>query len=57
MMFGISGIFIGVLIASLFVTIGELYGIIFNDYLPEVYRTKKVPVETAEQDAEGQSGS
>ncbi|MFA9419669.1 MAG: AI-2E family transporter [Gammaproteobacteria bacterium] len=37
MMFGISGIFIGPLIASLFITIWELYGIAFSDYLPEVY--------------------
>jgi len=49
MMFGISGIFIGPLIASLFVTIWELYGVAFSDYLPEVYRTKK-PVEAAERD-------
>lgn len=41
MMFGISGIFIGPLIASLFVTIWELYGITFSDYLPEVYPRKK----------------
>ena len=39
MMFGIAGIFIGPLIASLFVTIWELYGIAFRDYLPEVHRT------------------
>ena len=37
MMFGISGIFIGPLIASLFVTIWELYGVAFADFLPEVY--------------------
>lgn len=37
MMFGITGIFIGPLIASLFVTIWELYGIAFNDFLPEVH--------------------
>ena len=40
MMFGIAGIFIGPLIASLFVTIWELYGIAFSEYLPEVYRTR-----------------
>jgi predicted PurR-regulated permease PerM len=40
MMFGIAGIFIGPLIASLFVTIWELYGIAFRDYLPEVSRSK-----------------
>ena len=40
MMFGIAGIFIGPLIASLFVTIWMLYGEAFGDYLPEVYRSK-----------------
>lgn len=40
MMFGIVGIFIGPLIASLFVTIWELYGLAFSDYLPEVHRNK-----------------
>jgi len=41
MMFGIAGIFIGPLIASLFITIWELYGIAFSDYLPEVYYRKE----------------
>jgi predicted PurR-regulated permease PerM len=36
-MFGITGIFIGPLIASLFVTIWEIYGVAFEDMLPEVY--------------------
>jgi len=36
-MFGITGIFIGPLIASLFVTIWEIYGVAFKDILPEVY--------------------
>jgi predicted PurR-regulated permease PerM len=40
MMFGITGIFIGPLIASLFVTIWELYGLAFSDVLPEVHRNK-----------------
>jgi predicted PurR-regulated permease PerM len=40
MMFGITGIFIGPLIASLFITVWELYGIAFSDYLPEVYSRK-----------------
>jgi len=42
MMFGIPGIFIGPLIASLFVTIWELYGVAFGDYLPEVYYRSRV---------------
>ena len=48
MMFGIAGIFIGPLIASLFVTVWELYGVAFADYLPEVYYRKRVekPVES-----------
>jgi len=45
LMFGIAGILIGPVIASLFVTIWELYGIAFSDYLPEVYYRKQ-PVET-----------
>lgn len=35
-MFGIAGIFIGPLIASLFVTVWEIYGTAFQDVLPEV---------------------
>ncbi len=49
LMFGIAGIFIGPLIASLFVTIWALYGIAFSDYLPEVYRMKK-PVGSGDLD-------
>lgn len=48
MMFGITGIFIGPLIASLFVTIWELYGIAFSDFLPEVYY-RKSGADAAEQ--------
>ena len=44
MMFGIAGIFIGPLIASLFVTIWELYGLAFSDYLPEVHYKKRAEV-------------
>jgi predicted PurR-regulated permease PerM len=40
MMFGLSGIFIGPLIASLFVTVWELYGVAFADFLPEVHYRK-----------------
>ncbi len=36
-MFGITGIFIGPLISSLFVTIWEIYGVAFKEFLPEVY--------------------
>ncbi|MDH3636805.1 MAG: AI-2E family transporter, partial [Gammaproteobacteria bacterium] len=46
-MFGIAGIFIGPLIASLFVTVWELYGLAFSNYLPEVYYRKQ-PAEPAD---------
>ena len=53
MMFGITGIFIGPLIASLFVTIWELYGVAFDDFLPEVYQSsparKKVEKDADEE--------
>lgn len=35
-MFGVVGLFIGPVIASLFVTIWEIYGVAFKDLLPEV---------------------
>jgi hypothetical protein len=44
------------LLAYLFVTIWELYGIAFNDYLPEVYY-KKQPVETIDSDDKEESGN
>jgi len=55
LMFGIAGIFIGPLIASLFITIWELYGIAFNDYLPEVYYRKQPaePVDSADEEESG----
>jgi predicted PurR-regulated permease PerM len=55
MMFGIAGIFIGPLIASLFVTIWELYGIAFADNLPEVFYRKQSS-KPVDQDADENSG-
>jgi len=55
LMFGIAGIFIGPLIASLFITIWELYGIAFNDYLPEVHYRKQ-PAEPMDSDDEEEPG-
>ena len=49
-MFGITGLFIGPLIASLFITVWELYGVAFDDFLPEVYYHRKPePDETDQQ--------
>lgn len=53
LMFGISGIFIGPLIASLFVTVWDLYGETFADYLPEVYYRKEPA--TASKSSDGDS--
>jgi predicted PurR-regulated permease PerM len=55
MMFGIAGIFIGPLIASLFVTIWELYGVAFADMLPEVYYRKRSS-KPVDQDVDENSG-
>ena len=38
-MFGVMGLFIGPVIASLFITIWEIYGVAFKDVLPEVEKT------------------
>ena len=35
-MFGVTGIIIGPIVAALFVTIWEIYGVAFNDILPQV---------------------
>jgi len=56
LMFGIPGILIGPLIASLFITIWELYGIAFSDYLPEVHY-KGLPVETPDSGDREDSGN
>jgi predicted PurR-regulated permease PerM len=55
LMFGIAGIFIGPVIASLFVTIWELYGIAFSEYLPEVFYNKQ-PTEKIDSDDDKESG-
>ena len=57
LMFGLSGIFIGPLIASLFVTVWELYGIAFNDFLPEVHYRKKAVESGAADGGEGSNQS
>ena len=36
MMFGITGIIIGPIVAALFVTVWEIYGVAFKDILPQV---------------------
>jgi predicted PurR-regulated permease PerM len=50
-MFGVVGLFIGPIIASLFVSIWEMYGVAFKDVLPEVKSvsaTRKSNIDTTE---------
>ncbi len=35
-MFGLLGIIIGPIVAALFITIWEIYGVAFKEYLPDV---------------------
>jgi predicted PurR-regulated permease PerM len=42
-MFGIMGIFIGPIVAALFVTIWEIYGVAFKDILPQVGSVQSTP--------------
>jgi predicted PurR-regulated permease PerM len=47
-MFGIMGMFIGPIVAALFVTIWEIYGVAFKDILPQVGSVQSTP--RAEED-------
>ncbi|MEJ2097364.1 MAG: AI-2E family transporter [Deltaproteobacteria bacterium] len=46
LMFGVVGVFIGPIIAALFVTVWEIYGMVFKEVLPNVGQTAS---ETSEQ--------
>lgn len=55
-MFGLLGIIIGPIIAALFITIWEIYGKVFQDYLPDValiLRNGRIPEECETQPEEG----
>ena len=52
-MFGIPGVLIGPLIASLFITVWELYGIAFEDYLPEVHINRRSSEPSKKESGEG----
>jgi len=49
-MFGLLGIIIGPIIAALFITIWEIYGVAFKDYLPEVEVVLKKQHDTSPPD-------
>jgi hypothetical protein len=42
-MFGVMGIIIGPIVAALFVTIWDIYGVAFKDILPDVGGILKTP--------------
>jgi hypothetical protein len=52
-MFGIMGMFIGPIVAALFVTIWEIYGVAFKDILPPVGRVQST--HWAEEDTDLQN--
>jgi len=52
-MFGIVGVIIGPIIAALFVTIWEIYGQAFKDYLPETGLMKHAKGQDETEEAEG----
>jgi predicted PurR-regulated permease PerM len=49
LMFGVPGIIIGPIVAALFVTVWDIYGIAFKDILPEVSTGSTEPENTAER--------
>jgi hypothetical protein len=49
-MFGLLGIIIGPIIAALFITIWEIYGVAFKDYLPDVEVVLKKRFDTSPPD-------
>ena len=53
-MFGILGIIIGPIISALFITIWEIYGDAFQEYLPDVGLLKKNVSQDKEEAAEGE---
>ena len=56
MMFGIAGFFIGPIIAALFVTIWEIYGVAFEDILPPVGKGGVATTEATPDEGENTSG-
>lgn len=56
-MFGIIGIIIGPIISALFITIWEIYGDAFQEYLPEVGLLKKQVLESKEEAIEREERS
>lgn len=52
LMFGIPGVLIGPVVASLFITVWELYGVAFSEFLPEVHYRRQ-PASKVRADGSG----
>jgi predicted PurR-regulated permease PerM len=55
MLFGIVGVVIGPIIAALFVTVWDIYGIVFSDVLPDVESLEDLEEEKGTEGPEGPS--
>jgi len=53
-MFGLLGIIIGPIVAALFITLWEIYGVVFKDYLPDVEVVLKKRQDEEQSDTEPQ---
>ena len=49
-MFGIMGMIIGPIVAALFITIWEIYGVAFKDVLPQVSSPQSTPRSEGDED-------
>lgn len=56
LMFGLPGVLIGPVVASLFITVWEMYAIAFGDYLPEVHYGRQA-VEAADTESTSEADS
>ncbi len=56
-MFGIMGMFIGPIVAALFVTIWEIYGVAFKDILPQVGSVPTTPLAEKDPNPKNQTDS
>ncbi len=56
-MFGVMGMIIGPIVAALFITIWEIYGVAFKDYLPQVGRVRPGRLSDPAPDSEKLNGN
>jgi predicted PurR-regulated permease PerM len=56
-MFGVMGMIIGPIVAALFVTVWEIYGVAFKDFLPQVGRARTLPLKEEKPNPDDPIGS